>query len=218
MATERPGDYWERSIKVDLEYPRMEDKKDFVLLELLDVRAANALIISYDFVRDGWVIASNLYDPDIDAWIDQPDIPREVAFIPSWPTAHVKQETTEAVGTAAEVESLTKSVGLTQAELEVFLVEYMHGTSEWFVVRKLAEDGDEKAQTVVSVVQKYYKLLGDKPWELTKNPEVIKPALYQVYMNGLVEPNFYAREAEEDGLLAVYNAGVEAGRKEKTDD
>ena len=215
MATEHPGDYWGRSIRVDLEYPRMEDKKDFVLLQLMDVRAANALIISYDFDRDGWVIASNLYDPDIDAWIDQPDIPREVSFVPSWPTAYVKQEAAEAVGTPEEVEALAKSIGLTKAELETFLVEYLKGTSEWYYILAEAEKGEEKAKAAYDAVLKYNELLGDTPWELTDNPEVLKPTLYQVYMNGLVDNDFYAREAEEDGLLAVYNAGREAALKEK---
>ena len=215
MATEHPGDYWERSIKVDLEYPRMEDKKDFVLLQLLDVRAANALIISYDFDRDGWVIASNLYDPDIDAWIDQPDIPREVSFVPSWPTAYVKQEAAEAVGTVEEARALAASIGLTPEDLEVFLVAYKTGSAEWFEIRKLANAGDEKVSLVVDAVLKYNELLGDTPWELTDNPEVLKPTLYRVYMNGLVNNDFYAGEAEEDGLLAVYNAGREAALKEK---
>ena len=218
MATENPGYYWGRSIKVDLEYPRNEDRKDFVLLGLLDVRAANHLIISYDFDRDGWVIGSNLYNPDIDPEIDQPDIPREVAFIPSWPIAHVKQEAAEPVGTPEEVEVLAKAIGLTKAELEVFLVEYLNGTSDWYDIHQDAKNGGEIAKAVVDAVLKYNELLGDKPWELTDNPEVLKPALYQVYMNGLVEPNFYAREAEEDGLLAVYKAGREAALKEKTDD
>ena len=215
MATEHPGDYWGRSIRVDLEYPRMEDKKDFVLLQLMDVRAANALIISYDFDRDGWVIASNLYDPDIDAWIDQPDIPREVSFIPSWPTAYDKQEAAEAVGTVEEARALAASIGLTQEDLEVFFVAYESGSAEWFEIHKLANAGDEKVSLVVDAVLKYNELLGDKPWEITSNPEVLKPALYRVYMNGLVDNDFYAGEAEADGLLAVYNAGREAALKEK---
>jgi len=40
--------------------------------------------------------------------------------------------------------------------------------------------------------------------------------LYSIYMNGLDEDaGYYAREAEESGLRAVYEAGVEAGKKEK---
>lgn len=32
------------------------------------------------------------------------------------------------------------------------------------------------------------------------------------------QPNFYYREYEDVGLLAVFQAGLEAGRQEKTDD
>ena len=36
---------------------------------------------------------------------------------------------------------------------------------------------------------------------------------YEIYMNGLDEDSgFYAREAEESGLEAVYKAGFEAGK------
>lgn len=37
-----------------------------------------------------------------------------------------------------------------------------------------------------------------------------------IYMNNLGEEfNFYAGEADDDGLAAVYQAGFEAGKKEK---
>lgn len=43
-----------------------------------------------------------------------------------------------------------------------------------------------------------------------------RPDVYGIYMNGLDEDsNFYAREAEESGLHAVYNAGFAAGREAK---
>lgn len=51
-----------------------------------------------------------------------------------------------------------------------------------------------------------------------------KPDVYGIYCNGLGEDfGFYAREAEESGLLAVYRAGFAHGfktgvKKETTDD
>lgn len=53
-------------------YPRLEKNPTSILVELFDVRAADNLIVSYDYERDGWVIARGL-NPD-----------REVAFIRSW--------------------------------------------------------------------------------------------------------------------------------------
>lgn len=45
--------------------------------------------------------------------------------------------------------------------------------------------------------------------------EALKRALYGVYMEGLNPDTsgYYAREAEEDGLLAVYKAGIAVGRR-----
>lgn len=45
--------------------------------------------------------------------------------------------------------------------------------------------------------------------------EELKEKLYDLYMANLGEEfNFYANQADQDGLLAVYNAGLEAGRQE----
>lgn len=44
--------------------------------------------------------------------------------------------------------------------------------------------------------------------------KVTRSELYSIYMAGLDEDaGYYAREAEESGLLAVYKAGVEAGQR-----
>lgn len=53
-------------------YPRSEGNEELVRVSLYDVRAADDLLIGYDFERDGWVISRD----------DSPE--REVAFIESW--------------------------------------------------------------------------------------------------------------------------------------
>lgn len=53
-------------------YPRNPGEDRRIRVSLYDVRAADDLLISYDFDRDGWSIARD-EDPD-----------REVAFIRAW--------------------------------------------------------------------------------------------------------------------------------------
>lgn len=69
-----------RTINVNLMYPRMEDSFNSVEVGLTDVRAADSILISYDFERDGYVIkqASKFDDEEQD-----PDW-QEVAFIQAW--------------------------------------------------------------------------------------------------------------------------------------
>lgn len=91
-------------IAVDLWYPRRENRYKSIRISLMDVRAANDIMISYDFDRDGWVVTSDLTDPRSsdeytqEEWDALPevegepgvknrvsDIRQEVAFIPAWP-------------------------------------------------------------------------------------------------------------------------------------
>lgn len=78
----------DKPVTVNLSYPRHRDVKS-VRIDLVDVRAANAIHVSYDFDRDGWVIKSDMYN------IDNPDAKEsdelhEVAFIKAWPmSGHV---------------------------------------------------------------------------------------------------------------------------------
>lgn len=70
-------------VRVDLWYPRQGATPDTVRVGLVDVRAADDLLISYDFDRDGWVIRM----PTVHSWPsgEEPDEhPVEVAFIPAW--------------------------------------------------------------------------------------------------------------------------------------
>lgn len=62
------------AIAVDgqLWYPRLDSEPSTISVRLFDVRAADDLVIGYDFDRDGWTIARD----------SAPDV--EVAFIKSW--------------------------------------------------------------------------------------------------------------------------------------
>jgi len=74
-------------IRVDLSYPRMGDSPDTIIVELEDVRAADALIITYDFARDGWRIGMDQTrhaDDDGGHNIETVAENQEVAFIPAW--------------------------------------------------------------------------------------------------------------------------------------
>jgi hypothetical protein len=79
--------------RVDLVYPRDDDVKG-VLIGLCDIRAADPIVVEYDFDRDGWVILQNFnYDKDIT--VDSPpedcrDDWREVAFVKAWPNQEEK--------------------------------------------------------------------------------------------------------------------------------
>lgn len=69
-------------LRVELWYPR-QYKAQTVRVGLIDVRAADDLVIRFDFERDGWVIC-------MDATREQPGFmevvepAQEVAFIPAW--------------------------------------------------------------------------------------------------------------------------------------
>ena len=69
-------------IYATLEYPRCR-KEDHIIVELMDIRAADSLRIEYDFERDGWVIKQARRC----SWADDEPIDEqwtEVAFIDSW--------------------------------------------------------------------------------------------------------------------------------------
>lgn len=72
------------TLAIDLWYPRVEGEAKFIEIDLIDVRAADGLRISYDFDRDGWKIEQastfewNVDDPACDYdW-------QEVAFVRAW--------------------------------------------------------------------------------------------------------------------------------------
>lgn len=66
------ADLTTEAIDGQLWYPRNEGERDRITVDLYDVRAADPLVIGYDYDRDGWTIAR----------ATAPD--EEVAFIRSW--------------------------------------------------------------------------------------------------------------------------------------
>ena len=71
-----------KSFRVSLEYPR-NSVKDSIIVELVDVRAADDIRISYDFERDGWKIEQ----ASMFSWPAGSDCDRdwqEVAFVQAW--------------------------------------------------------------------------------------------------------------------------------------
>jgi len=67
----------------ELWYPRNPGNRESVTVSLIDVRAADDLIISYDFDRDGWRIGMDRtrYTPGLMEVLAENE---EVAFIPAW--------------------------------------------------------------------------------------------------------------------------------------
>lgn len=68
----------------ELWYPRNPGNRDSLTVSLIDVRAADALVISYDFERDGWRIGMDLTHDDGSGIIKTIEENQEVAFIPAW--------------------------------------------------------------------------------------------------------------------------------------
>ena len=66
---------------IGLWYPRCDGSAKEIEIELMDVRAADSIRVSYDFDRDGWVIRQS--DGDLgedgngETW-------HEVAFVQAW--------------------------------------------------------------------------------------------------------------------------------------
>jgi hypothetical protein len=73
-----------RSKRIDLEYPEVGTNDKFVLVGLMDVRAADDIRISYDFDRDGWKIEqASIFGWDAGDKIQDMDW-QEVAFVQAW--------------------------------------------------------------------------------------------------------------------------------------
>jgi hypothetical protein len=69
---------------VRISYPRDNPSKAYARIILEDIRAANDLIIHYDFERDGWVIESPtkfVWTVDEDSFNEELE---EVGFIPAY--------------------------------------------------------------------------------------------------------------------------------------
>jgi hypothetical protein len=71
-------------IHVDLEYPRNEGSARYIVVDLMEVRAADGVRISYDFDRDGWVIEqAAVFRWECGDTVCDPKW-REAAFLPAW--------------------------------------------------------------------------------------------------------------------------------------
>ena len=74
----------ERQTRIDLWYSNLPDTPDSITVCLMTVRAANDLIISYDYgQRDGWVISMQP-SKDGDGMMEDVGEPIEVAFVDAW--------------------------------------------------------------------------------------------------------------------------------------
>ena len=73
-----------KSKLVYLEYPRVEENEDTIRVELIDVRAADGIIIQYDFERDGWVISQKKLIEHDGCWSEPTGELVEMAFIQAW--------------------------------------------------------------------------------------------------------------------------------------
>ena len=68
---------------VDLEYPGTDGNPTHLHINLLHVRAADGIRVSYDFKRDGWVIEQAKYF----SWLPGAECDpgwAEVAFVQAW--------------------------------------------------------------------------------------------------------------------------------------
>lgn len=73
-----------QTIQVTLSYPRSPENPNAVEIDLECVRAADGLLISYDFERDGWSIKqASTFAWDVNDTICDPDW-QEVAFVEAW--------------------------------------------------------------------------------------------------------------------------------------
>ena len=72
-------------LHVALSYPRVKDTEiKKIVVDLVDVRAADGIRISYDFKRDGWKIEqASTFEWDGEDDVCDPDW-QEVAFVKAW--------------------------------------------------------------------------------------------------------------------------------------
>ena len=73
---------------IDLCWPRIEGNIKAFIIQLMDVRAADSIRVSYDFERDGWRIdQASIFEWDSSDEVCDPGW-REVAFIKAWGLDH----------------------------------------------------------------------------------------------------------------------------------
>lgn len=73
----------ENTLTVDLAYPN-QNPVNQVEVGLIDVRAADSILIRYDFERNGWsILQATTFEWDAEDTVCDPDW-QEVAFVPAW--------------------------------------------------------------------------------------------------------------------------------------
>lgn len=74
----------DETLHVEFWYPRNQESAKRVQIDLCDVRAADGLLVEYDFDRDGWSIKqASTFEWDGDDPVCDPDW-QEVAFVQAW--------------------------------------------------------------------------------------------------------------------------------------
>lgn len=72
---------------VEMWYPERDDKgmgQSEIHIGLMDIRAADSILVRYDYNRDGWMILqASVFEWDIDDEKCDPGW-KEAAFIPAW--------------------------------------------------------------------------------------------------------------------------------------
>ena len=78
------------TLAIEINYPRNNEIQK-VLIGLCDVRAADSILIEFDFERNGWLIRQDKTE-DKDQFMDVIEEKVEVAFIPAWNELTPSQE------------------------------------------------------------------------------------------------------------------------------
>lgn len=78
-------------ISAELEYPRIAGKKNAVRVGMMDVRAADDMLIVFDFDRNGWSIMRDINAEDKDDGSHVMTLARnvEVCFLPAYCSVEV---------------------------------------------------------------------------------------------------------------------------------
>lgn len=78
---------------IELEYPRSEGNVNAIEIELMSVRAANSILVEFDFDRNGWKVSmatKNSWTEEEAAGGCDPGY-EEVAFINAWEKGDVDE-------------------------------------------------------------------------------------------------------------------------------
>lgn len=75
-------------------YPRVDESVNEIEVGISDVRAADSILVRYDFDRDGYsILQASVFEWASDDDVCDPDW-KEVAFVPAWGRERQTGETT----------------------------------------------------------------------------------------------------------------------------